>query len=223
VTLQKTSARTSVDRPAEWPPARWLSGNWHRIVAHAAALFPLAWLAFDYLSNPGSFTFNRTFMLRTGSAGLVLLVASLACTPASRLLRWPRAVQIRRTLGLYAVLHIGLHIYVYAVRENALDWLLIWRDLGERQAMSIGLVAFLLLLPLAATSTNGWQRRLGRNWKALHRIVYVAVPLAVLHFLMLDRDFIAEPAIYGVLVLALLAWRLPWTRWLARHDSPHQD
>lgn len=195
---------------------QWLKGNWHRLLAHAGALLPLLWLALIYLQNPQSFTFNRTFMLRTGSAGLILLVASLACTPMSRLLHWPRLTQVRRTLGLYAVLHISLHLGVYAVAESFLDFALIWRDLGERRAMSVGLAAFLLLIPLALTSTKGWQRRLGRNWKTLHRLAYVAGPLSALHFLLLDRDFITEPAIYAGVITALLALRLPLGGWLAR-------
>jgi sulfoxide reductase heme-binding subunit YedZ len=186
---------------------RWLSENWHRVLAHAVALFPLAWLALDYLGNPQSFTFTRTLMLRTGTAGLILLLTSLACTPASRLFNWPKAVQVRRALGLYAFLHISLHLFAYAVWENGLDFELMLRDLGERRAMSVGLAAFAALIPLALTSTRGWQRRLGKKWKALHRLVYLAAPLSALHFLLLDRDFIAEPAIYAVIVGTLLALR----------------
>lgn len=201
---------------------RWLSDHWHRVLAHTAAAFPLAWLALDYLRDPESYTFNRTFMLRTGSAGLILLVASLACTPASRLFNWPRAVQVRRTLGLYAFLHIALHLSAYAVWENGLDFELMLRDLGERRAMSIGLAAFLALVPLALTSTQGWQRRLGKHWKTLHRLVYIAALLSVLHFLLLDRDFIIEPVVYAIVVGLLLTLRFPWRRWLFRrlHHDP---
>jgi sulfoxide reductase heme-binding subunit YedZ len=201
---------------------RWLSENWHRILAHAAALFPLLWLALEYLSNPESFTFTRTFMLRTGSAAIVLLLASLACTPVSWLLHWPRLVQVRRTLGLYSFLHASLHLLAYAVWENGLDFVLMLRDLGERRAMSIGLVAFLVLIPLALTSTQGWQRRLGRHWKTLHRLVYLAAPLSVLHFFWLDRDFVILPLIYGLIVALLLALRLPWRRWLICHRTSSQ-
>jgi sulfoxide reductase heme-binding subunit YedZ len=196
---------------------RWLSENWHRVLAHAGGLFPLLWLALDYAAGNQSFTFNRTAILRTGSAGLILLVASLACTPISWLFRWPRAVQVRRALGLYAFLHISLHLLTYALLENGLDLELVWRDLGERRAMSIGLAAFVALIPLALTSTRGWQRRLGKNWKALHRLVYLAALLSVLHYLWLDRDFITEPVIYGVIVGVLLALRLPAVRGLLSH------
>ena len=191
---------------------RWLTNHWHAVAAHVAALFTLAWLAVDYLADPRSFTFGRTFMLRTGSAGLILLVASLACTPASRLLHWPRATQIRRTLGLYAMLYISLHLATYALFDVGLDPYLIWRDLGERRAMSVGLAAFLLLIPLALTSTKGWQRRLGKNWKVLHRLVFIAAPAAVLHFFLLDRDFVTQPVIFGIIVGLLLALRLPPVR-----------
>ena len=195
---------------------RWLSENWHRVLVHAAALFPLLLLAFDFLSDTQSYTFNRSFMLRTGSMGLILLMASLACTPASWLFNWPRAVQIRRTLGLYAFLHIALHLFAYAVWENGLDFELMLRDLGERRAMSIGLTAFVVLIPLAITSTRGWQRRLGKHWKTLHRLVYLAALLSVLHFLWLDRDFITEPVIYAIVVSVLLTLRLPLIRWVFR-------
>jgi len=201
---------------------RWLSENWYRVLAHAGALFPLAWLALDYLSDLESYTFNRTFMLRTGSAGLLLLVASLACTPASRLFNWPWAAQVRRTLGLYAFLHISLHLCAYAVWENALDLELMWRDLNERRAMSVGLAAFVVLIPLALTSTRGWQKRLGKHWKTLHRLVYLAAPLSVLHFLWLDRDFITEPVIYAIVVGVLLAFRLPLMRWVFRRRATAQ-
>ena len=195
---------------------RWLSENWHRVLVHGGALFPLLWLAFDFLSDTQSYTFNRSFMLRTGSMGLILLMASLACTPASWLFNWPRAVQIRRTLGLYAFLHIALHLFAYAVWENGLDFELMLRDLGERRAMSIGLTAFVVLIPLAITSTRGWQRRLGKHWKTLHRLVYLAALLSVLHFLWLDRDFITEPMIYAIVVSVLLTLRLPLIRWVFR-------
>jgi len=201
---------------------RWLSENWHRVLAHAGALSPLLWLTLDYLRDSQSYTFNRTFMLRTGSAGLILLVASLACTPAGRLFNWSRPTQVRRALGLYAFLHVALHLFAYAVWENGLDLELIWRDLGERRAMSVGLAAFLVLIPLALTSTRGWQRRLGRHWKTLHRLVYFAAPLSVLHFLWLDRDFIAEPVIYAVVVVVLLTLRLPWRRWVFRRRVASQ-
>jgi sulfoxide reductase heme-binding subunit YedZ len=190
----------------------WLRANWHRMLAHAAGLITLLWLALDYATLEDPFTFNRTVMLRTGSAALLLLVASFACTPISRVLGWRRPVEIRRALGLYGFLYAILHVWNYAVWESGLDWELIVRDLEERRAMAIGLVALLALIPLAATSTRGWQRRLGKRWRQLHRLVYIAVPLSVWHFLGLERDINTVPIIFAVMVGVLLIMRVPIVR-----------
>jgi sulfoxide reductase heme-binding subunit YedZ len=194
------------------PPRSWWRANWHRVLAHAAGLFTLAWLALDYALEGGSFTFNRTLMLRTGAAAMALLAASFACTPLSKLLGWPPLTQVRRALGLYAFFYACLHVWNYAVLENALDPALIVRDLGERPAMPIGLLALLALVPLAVTSTRGWQQRLGRRWKLLHRLVYLAVPLAVWHYLWLDRDILTIPLIYAAIVAVLFILRIDAVR-----------
>jgi sulfoxide reductase heme-binding subunit YedZ len=190
----------------------WIKQNWHRALAHAAALAPLLVLAVDYLRGDLEANPNRYLTLRTGSAGLLLLVASLACTPLNTLLGWRQVVQIRRTLGLYGFFYVTVHLMAYAALDNELDLELIWRDLGERRSMFAGFAAFLALVPLALTSTNGWQRRLGRRWRTLHRLVYLAAPLSVLHVFWLDRDFIQQPLIYAAVIGALLLLRLPLVR-----------
>ena len=190
----------------------WLRDNWLRVLAHAARLLPAAWLALDYLRGADSFTFNRTVMLRTGSAALALLLASFACSPLSRLLHWPALTRVRRALGLYGFGYTLLHVWNYAVWENGLEPALILRDLGERRAMTIGLLALLALIPLALTSTRGWQQRLGKRWKTLHRLVYLAVPLSVWHYYWLERDIVTVPLIAAAIVLVLLVLRLPAVR-----------
>ena len=100
-----------------------------------------SWLALDYAVQGDSYTFNRTVMLRTGSAAIALLAASFACTPVGRLFGWQRPTQVRRALGLYGFLYALLHVWNYAVLENGLDPALIVRDLQERPAMSVGLLA----------------------------------------------------------------------------------
>jgi sulfoxide reductase heme-binding subunit YedZ len=192
--------------------AAWLRANWHRLLAHAAGLFPLAWLMLDYATQANPFTFNRMLMLRTGAASMALLAASFGCTPVSRLLGWPALTQVRRALGLYGFVYAVAHVWNYAVLENGLDPALIVRDLGERPAMSVGLLALLLLVPLAATSTRSWQQRLGRRWRALHHLVYAAVPLAVWHYLWLDRDIITLPLVYAAGVALLFLLRVPAVR-----------
>ena len=193
-----------------------LRGKWHRIVAHLVGIVPLLIMlvtySLDLLINP-----VRYIILRTGTLGLIFLVASLACTPVRKVFGWSGAIQMRRPLGLYGFTYVVIHFGAYLVLENELYLDLIWRDLGERRAMPIGIVAFLLLVPLAITSTHGWQRRLGKNWRRLHRLVYLALPLSVWHYLWLDRDFIRWPIIYAILVGILLAARLPWRRLLAKY------
>jgi methionine sulfoxide reductase heme-binding subunit len=187
----------------------WIKHNWHRLLAHVLALAPLVMLIFYYLRDDLTANPIRYLTLRTGTVGLILLVASLACTPVSILFGWRQVIQIRRTFGLYAFMYITLHLLVYAVVENRLEFQFIWRDLGERRAMLIGVPAFLLLVPLAITSTSGWQRRLGRRWRMLHWLVYLATPLSVLHFYWLDRDIKDTPLTYAAIVSVLLLVRLP--------------
>ncbi len=195
----------------------WLKQNWYRVAAHGIGLVLLAMLAFYYLSdvlvNP-----TRYVILRSDTLGLIFLVASLACTPLRKIFGWPKIIRIRRALGLYSFVFIAIHLWGYAVWENSLYFDLIWRDLGERSAMPLGMAAFVLLIPLAATSTSGWQRRLSKRWRSLHRLIYPAAILSVWHYLWLDRDFLTEPLIYAAIVAFLLVVRLPLRRWADKYS-----
>jgi methionine sulfoxide reductase heme-binding subunit len=190
----------------------WVERHWHRLLAHLLALAPLLVLLLRWLGDDLPINLNRYLMLRSGTIGLVLLVVALACTPLSMISGWRGVIQIRRPIGLYAFAYLCAHLLVYAVAENELDPQLILRDLGERWAMSVGLLSLLLLVPLAVTSTRGWQRRLGQRWKLLHRLIYVAALLGVLHYYWLDRDIKTLPLIYAAVVGALLVMRLPPVR-----------
>jgi methionine sulfoxide reductase heme-binding subunit len=190
----------------------WLGRNWHRLLAHALPLAPLLLLLARWIGDDLPINLNRYLMLRSGMIGLVLLGAALACTPLSALAGWRGATQIRRPLGLYAFAYLCAHLAVYAVAENELDLELMLRDLGERWSMSVGLLALLLLAPLALTSTRGWQRRLGPRWKSLHRLIYLAAPLGVLHYYWLDRDIKTAPLIAAAVAGALLLLRIPALR-----------
>jgi methionine sulfoxide reductase heme-binding subunit len=187
----------------------WLRENWHRILVHTGALAPLMVLGVNYLANNLPFNLERYLMLRAGTIGLILLVASLACTPLTTLSGRPGFVQVRRALGLYGFMYVIFHLWVYAVFDNQLDYRLMWRDLGERRSMTVGLISVLALIPLALTSTKGWQRRLGPRWRTLHRLVFLATPLSVLHYYWLDRDFVGAPLTYAAIVAVLLLLRLP--------------
>lgn len=188
-----------------------MRANLPRILVHLLGLGALLWVVGWYLSGTLAIP-DRYIILRSGTLGLLFLVGSLACTPVRRLSGWSGATQLRRPLGLYGFVFVLLHFGVYALFENELDPYLIWRDLGERPAMPLGIAAMLLLIPLAITSTRGWQRRLGRRWRTLHWLVYPALVLSVWHYLWLDRDFKTVPWVYAVVVGVLLVMRLGWMR-----------
>ena len=187
----------------------WLGRHGQRLLAHLLALAPLTWWSLRWLSGMLPADPVRYLMLRSGVVGIVALLAALACTPLSALAGWRSAVQLRRPLGLYAVFYSALHLLIYAAFDGGLDWRLIARDLAERRAMLVGLAALLLLVPLALTSTRGWQCRLGKRWRTLHTLVYVAAPLSVLHVYWLDRDIKTQALLYAATVGVLLLLRLP--------------
>ena len=185
---------------------------WRNILVHVAATLPLALTAYEYFTDNLPIVLDRHLVIRFGAVGMAFIVASFSITPIGILIGRTNLIPIRRPLGVYGFCYIALHLLVYAWLSNEFDWALILRDIGERRAMSVGLLAFALLIPLALTSTNGWQKRLGRRWKVLHRLVYFAVPLSVLHYLWLERDIRDLVFVYLALVTILFVLRLPVVR-----------
>ena len=185
---------------------------WQYILIHALAIAPLALTAYEYMTNTLPIVLDRHLVIRFGAVGLAFLIASFSITPISILTGKSNLVPLRRSLGVYGFCYITLHFLSYAWFSNGFDWELILRDIGERRAMSAGLLALALLLPLALTSTNGWQKRLGRRWKVLHRLVYLAVPLSILHYFWLERDIKDWVLLYAAFVTLLFALRLPAIR-----------
>jgi sulfoxide reductase heme-binding subunit YedZ len=186
--------------------------SWPNILVHIITSLPLVLTAYEYFTDTLPIVLDRHLVIRFGAAGLAFLVASFTITPISILSGKTNLKPIRRPLGVYGFCYIALHLLAYAWLSNYFDWALILRDIGERRAMSVGLLAFALLIPLALTSTNGWQKRLGRRWKVLHRLVYFAVPLSVLHYFWLERDIKDWVLLYIALVVFLFAIRLPGIR-----------
>jgi methionine sulfoxide reductase heme-binding subunit len=182
------------------------------LVVHVIASLPLLLTAYEYVTGTLPIVLDRHLVIRFGAAGLAFLVASFAITPISILTGKTHLKPIRRPLGVYGFCYITLHLLAYAWLSNGFDWALILRDLRERRAMSVGLLGFVLLIPLAFTSTNAWQRRLGRRWKVLHRLVYFAVPLSLLHYFWLERDIKDWVLVYAALVTFLFTIRLPAIR-----------
>lgn len=145
---------------------------------------------------------------RLGEWGLRLLLATLCVTPLAVTLRKPWLMGVRRMLGLYAFTYLVLHFLTWLVLDQWFDLRAIAADIAKRPYITVGFTAFVLLVPLAVTSTAGWMRRLGRRWHALHRLVYPAAILGVTHFWWQVKADWREPAVYAVLLAALLAWRV---------------
>ena len=182
--------------------------TWLKGVTQAAALVPLVWLIWDYFHDQLTVNPIQNITFRTGKAALVLLVLSLACTPVSRVLGISQATALRKTLGLYAFAYATLHFLTFVGLDYQFDPVLLREAIFEKRYALVGFAAFLTLLPLAITSTKGWMRRLGRNWKRLHRLAYLAALLAVVHFVWLVKSDVREPLLYGAVVVSLLALRL---------------
>jgi len=147
----------------------------------------------------------------TGESTLRFLIATLAVTPLRRWLGWRWLAPARRSLGLLAFAYGTLHLLTWAVLDQGLAWTYLIEDVLERPYITVGLGAWLLMLPLAVTSTRGWMRRLGARWRPLHRLAYVAAIGGVLHYLWLVKADLVPPLLHGAAVLALLGLRL-WPR-----------
>ena len=188
---------------------KWFSKtNWLRILTHVGALFPLARLVWYYWQGKFIIDPIQEITTYTGRTALILLILSLACTPIDVLFGFRQIIRVRRALGLYAVMYIVLHFLTFVGWDYGFDLALLGPAIFDQRFVLAGFVAFLLLLPLAITSTQSWQKRLGKNWKRLQRLVYLANVLAILHFLWLVKDP-REPLRYGAVVVLLLVLRIP--------------
>ncbi len=177
----------------------------------AAALFPAARLVYLILTG-GDLTANPVEYLthQTGWYALLILLASLAITPARRVTGWHRLITFRRPLGLFAFFYAVLHFSIWFGFDKYFDVAEMGRDVVERPFITVGMAALLSMLPLAVTSTAGWIRRLGRRWERLHRLAYVAALAGVLHFWWLVKSDIREPAAFAAAAALLLGFRVWW-------------
>ena len=180
--------------------------------AHALALWPLAILVLGVANDTLGADPVARITHDTGTWALRLLVLGLALTPLRRLSgqAWP--VRFRRLVGLYAFFYACLHLATWLVLDLGGYWTQVFDDLAKRPYITLGFSAWLLLLPLALTSTRGWMRRLGRRWGQLHKLVYAAAVLAVLHYLWLVKADLREPLVYAAIVALLLSLRWRWRR-----------
>jgi sulfoxide reductase heme-binding subunit YedZ len=188
-----------------------LRRDWLRIVVHVGALLPLAWTIWQY--TQGMFLVDpiQEITTRTGKTALILLLLSLACTPLGTVFGFKQARRVQRALGLYAFLYASLHFATFVGLDYGFDLTLLPEAIFDQRYVLAGFAAGLILLALAITSTRGWQKRLGKKWALLHRLVYLAGILAVVHFAWLVKD-IGEPLRYAAILAALLLLRLPPVR-----------
>lgn len=187
-----------------------------QIAIHLYAWSAIAWIIFELLTHTFSINPIQELEQRTGRHAITLLVLSLLCTPLNSLLKFPELLKRRRTLGLYALMYATVHVLIFVNLDYGLAWSLIARTILEKPYILVGAAAFILLIPLGITSFDIWKVRLGKNWKRLHKVVYVIAPLAILHFawskkgdiFALSGDII-RPLIYGLVLGIFLLLRIP--------------
>lgn len=191
-----------------------LISKWTKAAVFALCLVPagqLVWAAFHngLGANPIEFITHKT-----GNWTLIFLILTLAITPARKLLRLPELIRFRRMLGLFAFFYVFLHFSTWIGLDKFFDWAEMLHDVHKRPFITAGLTGFVLMIPLAITSTAGWIRRLGgQRWRALHRLIYLSAAAGVIHYYWLVKSDVRKPLFYGALVALLLLLRLAfWFR-----------
>ncbi|HEY9139438.1 MAG TPA: protein-methionine-sulfoxide reductase heme-binding subunit MsrQ [Bryobacteraceae bacterium] len=201
------------------------TGKWTKALVFLLCLLPFAHLvavALAYVTQPDLHTGLWRFLVPslppnpldffthlTGNWTLRLVVITLAVTPLRKLLGVPDLIRFRRMIGLFAFFYGCLHFLTYLWFDKLFDFHEIWKDVAKRPFITAGFTAFVLMVPLALTSTKGWIRRLGgKRWQRLHRLIYVTAIAAVVHYYWLVKSDIRLPVLYGVLVAVLLLYRL---------------
>jgi sulfoxide reductase heme-binding subunit YedZ len=158
----------------------------------------------DFGANPIEFITHRT-----GDWTIRFVVITLAITPLRQILRQPQLIRFRRMLGLFAFFYACLHFGTWIGLDKFFAWTEMWKDVLKRRFITVGFAAFVLMIPLALTSTAGMIRRLGgRRWRALHRLIYGTAILGVIHYYWLVKSDHRKPLMYAAFVATLLAWRL---------------
>ncbi len=186
-----------------------LASKWTKVAIFIFCLIPfgdLVWriIKSDLGANPVEYLQHAT-----GDWTIRFLVFTLSITPFRKLLRLPDLIRFRRMLGLFAFFYVSLHFLTYLGPDQSFDLSAMWKDVAKRPFITVGFAAFVLLIPLAITSTTGWIRRLGgKRWQLLHRSIYVAAVCGVIHYYWLVKSDVRKPVFYGALVGILLLWRL---------------
>ena len=187
-----------------------------QIAIHIYAWTTIARLIFEFVTGTISINPIQEMEQRTGRQAITLLVLSLACSPFNALFGWRELLKRRRALGLYAFMYATIHVIIFVDLDYGLALSLIAKTILQKPYIIVGVISFLLLIPLALTSFDVWKKRLGKNWKRLHQLIYLITPLVVLHFawskkgdiFTLQGD-IVRPLIYGIIIGIFLIFRIP--------------
>ena len=191
--------------------------RWLKVAVFVAALGPAAYLVYGVVAHTLGANPIDTVTDETGTWTLRFLVLTLLVTPLRKWTGWNSLIKFRRMLGLFAFFYGSMHFLTYLVLDQFFDIDAIVADIVKRPFITVGFTAFVLMIPLAATSTAGWIRRLGgKRWNLLHKLAYVSAAAGVVHYWWLVKSDISRPARYGAIVAVLLATRV-WFAYNARH------
>lgn len=180
----------------------------NKILLFAVSLLPLCWVAWRYWHDDLTANPIEYISHFTGDWTMRFLVLTLAITPLRKALKLPELIRFRRTTGLFAFFYGSLHFSIYLGVDKFFDFHEIWGDIAKRPYIIAGFTGFVLMIPLAITSTKGWIRRLGgKRWQWLHRLVYVSATAGVIHYYWLVKSDIRQPLLYAFLVGVLLGFR----------------
>jgi methionine sulfoxide reductase heme-binding subunit len=206
--------------------------RWVKPLLFVLCLAPLAWMTYELFAGRIRGEWVKDITQRTGWWGLFLITTTLAITPLRRVSGWNAVAGYRRMLGLFAFSYILVHLLIYVVLDRQIfvpgdSFIMVDKfavkeiadDIAKRPYITVGMAGFLMMVPLALTSTRGWIRRLGKRWTQLHSLVYVVALAGVVHFMWLVKADTAVPVRFALVIVALLALRLVprhvWTRRVA--------
>jgi len=185
-----------------------LSYKLSKVVAHITCWVPLTYLIYAAYSRQLGADPQEEMLHQLGLWTLIYLLIGLSITPLNRIFKWSVLVKFRRMSGLYAFLYLILHLTVFFIFYLELNLVFLWDEILERPYITVGMIATLLLIPLVVTSTKKMQRRLGSNWKKLHKLVYPIAILGITHFIWQSKSDLNEPLLYLIWLTVLLGYRV---------------
>jgi len=191
---------------------------WVKPLVFVAALIPVAFMTIGLLMDTLGANPIEAITRDTGEWALRFLLLTLTITPLRKITGQPAWIRLRRMLGLFVFFYACLHLTTYIWLDQFFDWAEIWNDIVKRPFITVGMLTFLMLIPLAATSTKSMMRRLKKRWVLLHKLVYFAAPAAVLHFWWMkdSKADISEPLIYTTILVFLLGYRV--IAWMQKQE-----